>query len=139
MTHKSQGAKPGRNTRNTGKDSDLISCAFAAHQVIATDFRSGNRHCSQALVSVFEKALKTMGRIELIRLDAGYISINTLTWLLAQKVSATSEQAIAVLVGCTGQAQGIQWAKESARTPPEQWTCYRNGDPAHEFQERATL
>ena len=58
------------------KDSDLNSCAFAAHQVIATDFRSGNRHCSQALATVFEKALKTPGRIDLIRLDAGYISIN---------------------------------------------------------------
>ncbi len=128
MTHKSQGAKPGRNKKHKGKDSYLVSCAFAAHQVIATDFRSGNKHCSQALATVFEKALKTLGRIDLIRLDAGYISINTLTWLLAQKVSSTSEQAIAFLVGCTGQAQGIQWAKEYARTHPERWTCYRDGD-----------
>ena len=128
MTHKSQGAKPGRNKKHKGKDSYLISCAFAAHQVIATDFRSGNRHCSQALTTVFEKALKTLTRIDCIRLDAGYISINTLTWLLAQKVSATSEQAIAFLVGCNGQAQGIQWAKEYARTHAEQWTCYRDGD-----------
>ena len=74
--------------------------------------------------------MKTPGRIDLIRLDAGYISINTLTWLLAQKVSSTSEQAMTFLVGCTGQAQGIQWAKEYARTHPERWMCYRDGDPS---------
>jgi hypothetical protein len=74
MTHHSQGAKPGRNTRHKGKDSYLISCGFAGNQVVATDFRSGNAHCSQALIVVFETALKTLARIDLVRLDAGYIS-----------------------------------------------------------------
>jgi len=122
MTHKSKGAKPGRNKRNKGKDSYLISCGFAGHQVVATDFRAGNVHCSQALAVVCEKALKTMARIDLIRLDAGYISISTLTWLLAQKVSATSETAVSFLVGCNGQANGIKMAKAYARQHPECWT-----------------
>ena len=121
ISHKSQGAKPGRNTGQKGKDSYQINCGFAGAQVVATDFRAGNSHCSQALSTVFEKALKAMLRIELIRLDAGYISIDTLTWLLAQTVSATSEQAIAFLVGCNGQAQGIRQAKAMARRHPERW------------------
>ena len=121
MTHKSKGAKPGRNKRNKGKDSYLISCGFADNHVVATDFRAGNAHCSQALAVVFEKALKTMVRIDLIRLDAGYISISTLTWLLAQKVSATSEDAMSFLVGCHGQANGIKVAKAYARQHPECW------------------
>jgi hypothetical protein len=127
MTHHSQGAKPGRNRAHKGKDSYLISCGFAGNQVVATDFRAGNAHCSQALTVVFEKALKAMVRIDLIRLDAGYLSISLLTWLLAQKVSAGSEQAIAFLVGCNGQAQGIQQAKAIARRRPERWIQARPG------------
>jgi len=73
--------------------------------------------------------LKAMLRIDLIRLAAGYISVSTLTWLLTQKVSTTSDRAMAFLVGCNGQAQGIQWAKDYAHTHPEQWTPYRPGDP----------
>jgi hypothetical protein len=130
MTHHSQGAKPGRTTTHKGHDSYLISCGFAGNQVVATDFRAGNAHCSQALAVVFEKAMNAMGRIDVIRLDAGYISINLLTWLLAQKVSAGSAQAIAFLVGCNGQAQGIQQAKASARRHPERWIQARPGSGA---------
>jgi hypothetical protein len=122
MTHKSTGAKPGRNKRNKGKDSYLITCGFAGDQVVATDFRAGNAHCSQALTVVFEKAMTAMSRIDLIRLDAGYISIRTLTWLLAQKVSAASDEAISFLVGCNGQANGLKVAKAYARQHPERWT-----------------
>jgi hypothetical protein len=120
-THHGEGAKPGRNKGHKGKDSYMISCGWAGNQVMATDFRAGNAHCSQALTVVFEKALKAMVRIDLIRLDAGYISLSLMTWLLAQKVSAGSDQAIAFLVGCNGQAQGIQQAKAIARRHPERW------------------
>ncbi len=70
-THKSQGAKPGRNKKGKGKDSYLMSCGFAGKQVVATDLRSGNVHCSQVLTTIFDKALRAMTRIDLIRLDAG--------------------------------------------------------------------
>jgi hypothetical protein len=126
-THKSKGAKPGRNKKHKGKDSYLISCGFAGQQVVATDLRSGNVHCSQVLTTIFEKALQAMKRIDLIRLDAGYISTETLTWLLAQKISATSEEAIKFLVACNGQAKGIQRAKAYARKHPECWVQYQKG------------
>ncbi len=129
-SHNSKGAKPGRNKKNKGKDSYLISCGFASHQVVATDFRSGNVHCSQVLATIFEKSLQSMKRIDLVRLDAGYISVSTLTWLLAQKVSATSEKAITFLVACNGQAKGIQRAKAYARKHPELWIRYQKGSDA---------
>jgi hypothetical protein len=125
--HKSKGAKPGRNKKHKGKDSYLISCGFAAHQVVATDFRSGNAHCSQVLATIFENALRTLRRIDLVRLDAGYISTSTLTWLLAQTVSTTSEELIKFLVACNGQAKGIQWAKSYAHKHPDLWTQYKKG------------
>ncbi len=126
-THKSQGAKPGRNKKHKGKDSYLISCGFAGKQVVATDFRSGNVHCSQVLTTIFEKALRAMTRIDLIRLDAGYIGVDMLTWLLAQTVSATSNEAIAFLAACNGRAKGVQQAKAYARTHSEDWEAYKTG------------
>ncbi len=95
-SHKREGAKPGRNKKQKGKDSSLISCGFAHHQIVATDLRSGNAHCSQVLDTLFAKALKTLRRIDLVRLDAGYISVNTLTWLLTQTISATSRAYLRV-------------------------------------------
>jgi IS4 transposase len=46
---------------------------------------------------------------------------------LAQKVSATSENAIKFLVACNGQAKGIQRAKAYARKHPECWVQYKKG------------
>lgn len=126
-SHKREGAKPGRNKKQKGKDSYLISCGFAHHQVVATDLRRGNAHCSQVLDTLFAKALKTLRRIDLVRLDAGYISVNTLTWLLTQTISATSTATIKFLVACNGQAKGIQQAKAFARKHPERWVRYRQG------------
>ncbi len=126
-SHKSEGAKPGRNKKNKGKDSYLISCGFADNQVVATDFQSGNTHCSQVLKTIFDKAMATMKRIDMIRLDAGYISARTLKWLLEQTVSLTSSEKIEFMIACNGQAKGIEDAREYARKHPDQWIPYKKG------------
>ncbi len=126
-SHGTEGAKPGRNKKNKGKDSYLISCGFAGSQVVATAFQSGNTHCSQVLKTIFEKALVTMKRIDMVRLDAGYISAKTLKWLLEQTVSLTSSEKIAFLIACNGQEKGVKYAKEYARKHPGQWIPYKKG------------
>ncbi len=127
-SHNTEGAKPGRNKKNKGKDSYSISCGFSQNQVVATDMTSGNTHCSQALTKVYKKALAVMKRIDLIRLDAGYISINTLKWLLVQTISESSTETVKFLVGCNSQAKGVEEAKKYARKHPEKWIQIEKGN-----------
>lgn len=127
-SHKTGGAKPGRNKKNKGKDSYLISCGFADNQVVATDFRSGNAHCSQALKAVFDKAAAALGNICMIRLDAGYISAEVLKWVLELTTGPASADKIRFLIACNGQAKGIEDAGAYARRHPEKWIPYKKGE-----------
>lgn len=126
-SHNTEGAKPGKNKKNKGKDSYMISCGFSNDQVVGTDMTSGNVHCSQAMETVFNKAMAIMGRIDLLRLDAGYISIDVLKWLLLLTVSPDSSEKIKFLVGCNGQAEGVKLAKEYAEKHPEEWVEVKKG------------
>jgi Transposase DDE domain len=120
-SHHTEGAKPGRNKKNKGKDSYLISCGYAGKQVVATHLTSGNIHCSQPMEAVFQQALTVMKRIDLVRMDAGYCGAVVLTWLLTQTVSLTSTKKVKFLIGCNGQANGVKEAKKYAQKHPEKW------------------
>ncbi|MCP4119729.1 MAG: transposase, partial [Desulfobacteraceae bacterium] len=127
-SHNTEGAKPGKNKKNKGKDSYLISCGFSNNQVVGAHMTSGNVHCSQAMETVFNKAMAIMDRIDLLRLDAGYIGIDTLKWLLLLTVNPDSSEKMKFLVGCNGQADGVKQAKEYARKHPQEWVLMKKGE-----------
>ena len=132
FSHKYEGAKPGRNKKNKGKDSYQISAAYSEHQIVATHFESGNVHCSKSVYSIFYKSLKVLERIDLLRVDAGYISIEFLKWLLKQTISEDSDVKIKFLVACSGTADGVKKCKEYAENHPEKWIASKkNGQVIH--------
>lgn len=120
-SHHAEGAKPGRNKNPKGKASYSLSCGVSNHQVISAAFESGNTHCSHSVYTIFSKALQVLHRREMLRVDAGYISVEFLNWLLSQTVSATSTVPLKFLVACNGNAKGVKEAKAYAREHPEKW------------------
>lgn len=82
---KRQKAKPGKNTQAKGKDCYLWSvgvfCGLILHQILD----SGNVHCKHHLKPLVDQARKTLARIDLLRIDGGYLlGVMDLNFLLAQ-------------------------------------------------------
>lgn len=84
---KRQGASPGRNTKAKGKDCYQWSVSFSSGELICQQLDKGHVHCINRLHTLFEKSKQILGRIDLLRVDGGYISEETLTFLAGEKVA----------------------------------------------------
>ena len=82
---KREKAKPGKNTKAKGKDCYLWSvgvfCGFILHQILD----SGNVHCKHHLKPLLTKIEKLLARIDLLRIDGGYLlGVADLNFLLGK-------------------------------------------------------
>jgi hypothetical protein len=84
---KRQGASPGRNTKAKGKDCYQWSVSFCAGELICQKLDAGHVHCINRLQTLLEKSKQILGRVDLLRVDGGYTSKETLTFLVEEKVS----------------------------------------------------
>ena len=70
---KREKAKPGKNTKAKGKDCYLWSvgvfCGVILHQILD----SGNVHCKHHLKPLLDQIEKMLARIDLLRIDGGYL------------------------------------------------------------------
>ncbi len=89
-THTKEGARP--DGKGHGKDSFQISCAFGNGQIISSTFNPGNLHCSNGLMDLLRETRRRCGRIDCLRLDAGYLSKERLREIRDFKVAEGSEK-----------------------------------------------
>lgn len=70
---KREKAKPGKNSKAKGKDSYVWSIATFSGLIIAQILDSGNVHCKRHLQPLLTKAAQILDRIDLLRIDGGYL------------------------------------------------------------------
>jgi len=70
---KREKAKPGKNTKAKGKDCYLGSVAVFGGLILHQILDSGNVHCKHHLKPLLDKAQKIHARIDLLRIDGGYL------------------------------------------------------------------
>lgn len=109
-SRKREKATPGYNRQHKGNDCYQQSAAFCSDELIFQKLDAGHVHCSQRLKYVFQKAVKILGEIHLIRLDSGYFSIDTILFLLEKGVMF----AMRVTANCAGFSHAMALA-ESGR------------------------
>jgi hypothetical protein len=83
---KREGASPGKNSKVKGNDCYQWSVAFSAGELICQQLDRGHVHCLHRLRLLYEKAQQILGRIDLLRIDGGYMSEETLTFLVEEQM-----------------------------------------------------
>lgn len=111
---KREGAEPGFNRKAKGKDCYQASAAFCAHEVITQTLDKGHVHCSKRLETLFLRAWQILGRFDVSRLDSGYFSIETISFLLGYV-------GLHFLIVASGRCMGIQQARAYALDHPHRW------------------
>ena len=118
-THTKEGARP--DGKGHGKDSFQISCAFANRQIVTSTFNPGNLHCSNGLIDLLKETRARCGRIDCLRLDAGYLSKERFREIRNFKVSEDSEETIDFTIAAPATADGVKKAKQYAEKHPHKW------------------
>jgi len=106
-SRKREKGTPGYNKRHKGDDCYQQSAAFCDNELITQKLDAGHVHCSQRLKYLFEKAVKILGEIHIIRLDSGYFSIKTILFLVAKKVKF----AMRASANCAGFTHAMELAR----------------------------
>ena len=81
----------------------------------------GNLHCSNGLIDLLKETRARCGRIDCLRLDAGYLSKERFREIRNFKVSEGSEQSIDFTIAAPATADGVKKAKQYAEKHPHKW------------------
>ena len=111
---KREGATPGHNPGHKGRDCYQWAVAFASGLVIWQQLCRGNTSGQRLVGPALEALRQRLPRLDLIRLDGGFLSAKVLNDLVEQRVP------FLVKAGC--KLASIRSLVE--RTRPEQWQSY---------------
>jgi hypothetical protein len=111
---KREGAQPGFNRKAKGKDCYQASAAFCANELITQTLDKGHVHCSQRLETLFLRTWDILGGFDVIRLDSGYFSKETLKFLL-------DYVGLRFLIAASGNCLGMKEARAYAKAHPKRW------------------
>src|SRR3954463_3910556 len=109
--HRRRGATPGHNPNHKGRDCYQWAVAFASGLVIWQQLCRGNTS-GQGLVRTALGALRQrLPRLDLIRLDGGFLSANVLNDLVEERVSFLTKagRKLVSIRSLIEQAQPCQW------------------------------
>ncbi|MHA2313641.1 MAG: transposase [Candidatus Thorarchaeota archaeon] len=106
-SRKREKATPGYNRHHKGADCYQQSAAFCNNELITQKLDAGHVHCSQRLKYLFDKAVKILGEIHMIRLDSGYFSMETILFLVGKGVMF----AMRATANCAGLTRAIELAE----------------------------
>lgn len=83
---KREQASPGKNTKAKGNDCYQWSVSFSGGELIAQYLDRGHVHCIHRLPVLYKESKQILGRIDLLRLDGGYLSAETLVFLVKEQI-----------------------------------------------------
>lgn len=109
-----QGATPGHNPKHKGRDCYQWAVAFVSGLVVWQQLCRGNTSGQSLLRSALEALRQRLPRLDLIRLDGGFLAARVLNDLVQERVSFLTK------AGC--KLTSIRSLLE--RTYPEQWQSY---------------
>ena len=112
--HKRQGATPGHNPKHKGRDCYQWAVAFVSGLVVWQQLCRGNTSGQGLVRTALEALRQRLPRLDLLRLDGGFLSAKVLNLLVEQEVhfltkAGSKLKAIRTLLG---------------QTRPEQWQSY---------------
>jgi hypothetical protein len=112
--HKRQGATPGHNPKHKGRDCYQWAVAFVSGLVAWQQLYRGNTS-GHALVRIaLEELRQRLPRLDLLRLDGGFLSAKVLNLLVEQKIHFLTKASSKLVSICTLIEQ----------TRPDQWQSY---------------
>ena len=111
---KRQGATPGHNPRHKGRDCYQWAVAFASGLVAWQRLCRGNTSGHSLVEPAVEALRQRLPRLDLIRLDGGFLSAKVLNYLAEERLSFLTK------AGC--KLASVRTLVEQAR--PEQWQSY---------------
>jgi hypothetical protein len=106
-SRKREKGTPGYNKDHKGDDCYQQSAAFCNNELITQKLDAGHVHCSQRLEYLYQKAVKILGEIHMIRLDSGYFSLKTILFLVEKGVLF----AMRATANCTGYSHAMELAE----------------------------
>jgi hypothetical protein len=106
-SRKREKGTPGYNKQNKGADGYQQSAAFCNNELITQKLDAGHVHCSQRLKYLYHESTKILGEIHMIRLDSGYFSVDTISFLVGKSV----QFAIRATANCSGFIHAMELAK----------------------------
>ena len=84
--HKRQGATPGHNPKHKGRDCYQWAVAFVSGLVVWQQLYRGNTSGQGLVRTALEELRQRLPRIDLLRLDGGFLSAKVLNLLVEQKL-----------------------------------------------------
>ncbi|HMB06945.1 MAG TPA: transposase [Isosphaeraceae bacterium] len=109
-----QGATPGHNPQHKGRDCYQGAVAFVSGLVIWQQLCRGNTSGQSLVSSALDALQQRLPRLDLLRLDGGFLSAKVLNLLVTRKVG--------FLTKASGKLKSIRTLLE--QTQPDEWQSY---------------
>jgi len=90
--------------------------AFCAGEVIDQQLKEGYRHCIDDFKERYQEALNVLGRIDILRIDGGYLSIENLHFLKEQLFCTKASINLNSVKEGLKKSQGYYWKKVDEHT-----------------------
>jgi hypothetical protein len=110
-----EGATTGK-TQKRGQKCLQWSVAFSAGEVIDQQLKEGYRHCIDDFQERYQSALKALGRIDIVRIDGGYLSAENLQFLNQQLFCTKASLNLNRVKNGLKKAQGHYWKRVDEQT-----------------------
>ena len=92
------------------------SVAFSAGEVIDQQLKEGYRHCIDDFKERYQEALNVLGRIDILRIDGGYLSIENLQFLKEQLFGTKASINLNSVKEGLKKSQGHYWKRVDEHT-----------------------
>jgi hypothetical protein len=127
--HKRQGATPGHNPKHKGRDCYQWAVAFVSGLVVWQQLYRGNTSGQGLVRTALEVLKQRLPRLDLLRLDGGFLSAKVLNLLI--------EQEIHFLTKASSKLVSIRTLIEQTR--PDQWQSYDENTRLRRFSKVQVL
>lgn len=112
---KREGATTGKNPKH-GQKCLQWSVAFCAGEVIDQQLKEGYRHCTDDFKERYQETLRILGRIDILRIDGGYLSAENLRFLGDQLFCTKAGVSLNCVKEGLKKAQGRYWKRVDRHT-----------------------
>ncbi len=112
---KREGATTGKST-GRGQNCLQWSVTFCAGEVIDQELKEGYRHCIDDFKERYQQTLRVLGRIDILRIDGGYLSAENLRFLGDQLFCTKAGVSLNCVKEGMEKAQGRYWKRVDKHT-----------------------
>jgi len=112
---KREGATTGKSQKH-GQKCLQWSVAFCEGEVIDQELKEGYRHCIDDFKQRYQETLKILGRIDILRIDGGYLSAENLQYLNDQLFCTKAGINLNCVKKGLKKAQGHHWKRVDKQT-----------------------